>query len=92
MLILFIPLRFILISSDESKKNLSAFQHGEEIYFRVCQRLTVGKKLCVWYSSEYMKRLQSVSRDSIDHNLDTGETPFAGAWAKKRKINWTILK
>ncbi len=79
MLILFIPLRFILISSDESKKNLSAFQHGEEIYFRVCQRLTVGKKLCVWYSSEYMKRLQSVSRDSIDHNLDTGETPFAGA-------------
>ncbi|XP_016111327.1 zinc finger protein 862-like isoform X2 [Sinocyclocheilus grahami] len=64
-------MRFIPISSDESKKNLSAFQHGEEIYFRVCQRLTVGKKLCVWYSSEYMRRLQSVSRDSIDRNLDT---------------------
>uniref|UniRef100_A0A8C1ZLI0 PR domain containing 11 n=1 Tax=Cyprinus carpio TaxID=7962 RepID=A0A8C1ZLI0_CYPCA len=70
-------MRFILISSDESKMNLSAFQHGEEIYFRVCQRLTVGEKLCVWYSSEYMRRLQSVSRDSIDRNLDTGETPFA---------------
>lgn len=79
MLILFIPLRFILISSDESKKNLSAFQHGEEIYFQVCQRLTVGEKLCVWYSSEYMRRLQSVSRDSIDRNLDAGETPLAGA-------------
>ncbi|XP_058622678.1 zinc finger protein 862 isoform X2 [Onychostoma macrolepis] len=64
-------MRFILISSDESKKNLSAFQHGEEIYFRVCQRLTVGEKLCVWYSREYMRRLQSVSRDSIDRNLDT---------------------
>ncbi|XP_016384117.1 zinc finger protein 862-like isoform X3 [Sinocyclocheilus rhinocerous] len=64
-------MRFILISSNESKKNLSAFQHGEEIYFRVCQRLTVGEKLCVWYSSEYMRRLQSVSRDSIDRNLDT---------------------
>lgn len=77
--ILFIPLRFIKISSDESEKNLSAFQHGDQIYFRVCQRLKVGEKLCVWYSSEYMRRLQSVSRDSIDRNLDTGETPLAGA-------------
>ncbi|XP_043083674.1 zinc finger protein 862 isoform X3 [Puntigrus tetrazona] len=64
-------MRFILISSDESKKNLSAFQHGEDIYFRVCQRLAMGEKLCVWYSSEYMRRLQNVSRDSIDRNLDT---------------------
>ncbi|XP_042571037.1 zinc finger protein 862-like isoform X3 [Cyprinus carpio] len=73
-------MRFILISSDESKMNLSAFQHGEEIYFRVCQRLTVGEKLCVWYSSEYMRRLQSVSRDSIDRNLDTDAmTPVPAA-------------
>ncbi|XP_016408901.1 zinc finger protein 862-like isoform X2 [Sinocyclocheilus rhinocerous] len=73
-------MRFIPISSDESKKNLSAFQHGEEIYFRVCQRLTVGEKLCVWYSSEYMRRLQSVSRDSIDRNLDTDAmTPVPAA-------------
>ncbi|XP_059391582.1 zinc finger protein 862-like isoform X2 [Carassius carassius] len=64
-------MRFIMISSDESKKNLSAFQHDEKIYFRVCQRLTVGEKLCVWYSSEYLRQLQSVSRDSIDRNLDT---------------------
>ncbi|XP_052454213.1 zinc finger protein 862 isoform X2 [Carassius gibelio] len=73
-------MRFIMISSDESKKNLSAFQHDEKIYFRVCQRLTVGEKLCVWYSSEYLRRLQSVSRDSIDRNLDTDAmTPIPAA-------------
>ncbi|XP_056307684.1 zinc finger protein 862 isoform X2 [Danio aesculapii] len=73
-------MRFIQISSDESEQNLSAFQHGDQIYFRVCHRLTVGEKLGVWYSSEYMKRLQSVSRDSIDRNLDTDTmTPVAAA-------------
>ncbi|XP_051976210.1 zinc finger protein 862-like isoform X3 [Xyrauchen texanus] len=64
-------MRFIQISSDESKRNLSAFQHGEHIYFQVCRRLTAGNKLFVWYSNDYLRRLQSVSRDSIDCNLDT---------------------
>lgn len=73
----FIFLRFVRISSDESDKNLSALQHGEHIYFQVCRKLKVGEKLCVWYNPEYMRRLQSVSRDSIDRNLDTGETPLA---------------
>nr|XP_005174336.1 PR domain-containing protein 11 isoform X2 [Danio rerio] len=73
-------MRFIHITSDESEQNLSAFQHGDQIYFRVCHRLKVGEKLGVWYSSEYMKRLQSVSRDSIDHNLDTDTmTPIPAA-------------
>ncbi|XP_005174336.2 PR domain-containing protein 11 isoform X2 [Danio rerio] len=73
-------MRFIQITSDESEQNLSAFQHGDQIYFRVCHRLKVGEKLGVWYSSEYMKRLQSVSRDSIDRNLDTDTmTPIPAA-------------
>ncbi|XP_051976208.1 zinc finger protein 862-like isoform X1 [Xyrauchen texanus] len=67
-------MRFIQISSDESKRNLSAFQHGEHIYFQVCRRLTAGNKLFVWYSNDYLRRLQSVSRDSIDCNLDTAVT------------------
>ncbi|TRY78980.1 hypothetical protein DNTS_005253 [Danionella cerebrum] len=65
-------MRFIPVSSDESQKNLSALQHGGQIYFQVSRRLKVGEKLCVWYSSEYMRRLESVSRNSMDCILDRG--------------------
>ena len=80
------------ISSENTERNLTAFQRGGQLYFSASRPLLPGNRLRVWYGDDYITRLHSLSEQSIDCSLHPGEPCGAcscpwlvGVWEDSRE-------
>ncbi|XP_039586885.1 PR domain-containing protein 11 isoform X2 [Passer montanus] len=80
-------MRYVIISREEREQNLMAFQHSERIYFRACRDIHPGEKLRVWYSEDYMKRLHSMSQETMNRNCTSGDKMLQNENSEKNVEN-----